>query len=102
MQTKVTKDEVRKEALLALAGQHGVQLNLISPALRDKKVNFDKVIKMVDDMVALLKKEQHGDDDKKELCELQLDKAKDDLKVLETTISDLEKSLADDKKRSQL
>merc|ERR1719230_3138 len=48
-------------------------------------------------MVALLKKEQQDDDDKKEMCEMQLDKAEDDLKVLETTISDLEKSLADGK-----
>jgi chromosome segregation ATPase len=93
----VTQEEVRKEALQALSGQHGVQLDLISLALRGKKVNFDKVIKMVDDMVALLKKEQQDDDDKKEMCEMQLDKAEDDLKVLETTISDLEKSLADGK-----
>jgi len=97
LQTKVTSDEVRKEALQALDGQHGVQLDLISLALRGKKVNFDKVIKMVDDMVALLKKEQQDDDDKKEMCEMQLDKAMDDLKVLETTVSDLEKSLADGK-----
>jgi len=54
-----------------------------------------KVIKMVDDMVALLKKEQQDDDDKKEMCEMQLDKAEDDLKVLETTVADLEKSIAD-------
>merc|ERR550514_2157896 len=97
LQTKVTNNEVRKEALQALSGHHGVQLDLISLALRGKKVNFDKVIKMVDDMVALLKKEQQDDDDKKEMCEMQLDKAEDDLKVLETTISDLEKSLADGK-----
>jgi DNA repair exonuclease SbcCD ATPase subunit len=97
LQTKVTSEEVRKEALQALSGHHGVQLDLISLALRGKKVNFDKVIKMVDDMVALLKKEQQDDDDKKEMCEMQLDKAEDDLKVLETTISDLEKSLADGK-----
>jgi len=97
LQTKVTSEEVRKEALQALSGQHGVQLDLISLALRGKKVNFDKVIKMVDDMVALLKKEQQDDDDKKEMCEMQLDKAEDDLKVLETTMSDLEKSLADGK-----
>merc|ERR1719460_1215400 len=97
LQTKVTSEEVRKEALQALSGQHGVQLDLISLALRGKKVNFDKVIKMVDDMVALLKKEQQDDDDKKEMCEMQLDKAEDDLKVLETTIADLEKSLADGK-----
>jgi chromosome segregation ATPase len=56
-----------------------------------------KVIKMVDDMVALLKKEQQDDDDKKEMCEMQLDKAEDDLKVLETTVADLEKSIADGK-----
>jgi hypothetical protein len=97
LQTQVTSAEVRKEALQALAGQHGVQLDLISLALRGKKVSFDKVIKMVDDMIALLKKEQQDDDDKKEMCEMQLDKAEDDLKVLETTISDLEKSLADGK-----
>ena len=73
-----------------------------------KKVSFDKVIKMIDDMVdkvikmihdmvALLKKEQYDDDDKKEVCEKQLDKAEDDLKVLETSIVDLEKSIEDSK-----
>jgi len=97
LQTRVTSEEVRKEALQALSGVHGVQLDLISLSLRGKKVNFDKVLKMVDDMVVLLKKEQQDDDDKKEMCEMQLDKAEDDLKVLETTISDLEKSLADGK-----
>jgi len=71
------------------------QLDLISMAILGKNVNFDKVIKMVDDMVALLKKEQQDDDDKKEMCEMQLDKAEDDLKVLETTVADLEKSIAD-------
>merc|ERR1719157_517388 len=73
------------------------RLDVIMLALRGKKVNFDKVIKMVDDMVALLKKEQQDDDDKKEMCEMQLDKAEDDLKVLETTMADLEKSIADGK-----
>jgi len=97
LQTKVTNAEVRKEALQALSGHNGVQLDLISLALRGKKVNFDKVIKMIDDMKALLKKEQQDDDDKKEMCEMQLDKAEDDLKVLEGAISDLEKSLADGK-----
>merc|ERR1740115_365731 len=75
LQTKVTSEEVRKQALEALSGQHSVGLDLISLSLRGKKVNFDKVIKMVDDMVALLKKEQQDDDDKKEMCEMQLDKA---------------------------
>merc|ERR1740117_1537220 len=56
-----------------------------------------KVIKMVDDMVVLLGKEQVDDEDKKEMCEKQLDKAEDDLKVTETAISDLEKELEDTK-----
>merc|ERR1740125_62863 len=56
-----------------------------------------KVIKMIDDMVALLGKEQTDDADKKEMCEKELDKAEDDLKVTETAISDLEKELEDTK-----
>ena len=68
-----------------------------SYAFRGKKVNFDKVITMVDDMVALLKKEQQDDDDKQEMCEMQLDKPEDDLKVLETTVADLQRSIADGK-----
>jgi hypothetical protein len=43
------------------------------------KVNFDKVIKMVDDMVTLLCKEQVDDDFKKDTCEISIDKAADDM-----------------------
>ena len=39
-------------------------------ALRGKKVSFDKVIKMVDDMVTLFYKEQVDDDSKKDMCEI--------------------------------
>merc|ERR1719265_264184 len=97
LQTAVSSSEVRKQAIQALAGHNDVKIDLIALAIRGKKVSFDKVIKMIDDMVVLLKQEQQDDDDKKEMCEMQLDKAEDDLKVLETTISDLEKSLADGK-----
>jgi len=97
LQTRVSSSEVRKLALSALSGHKDVKLDLISMALRGKKFSFDKVIKMIDDMAVLLKKEQQDDNDKKEMCEMQLDKAEDDLKVLETTISDLEKSMADGK-----
>ena len=47
-----------------------------------------------------IQKEHQDDEDKKEMCEMQLDKAKDDLKVLETTVADLEKSIADGKEES--
>jgi len=80
-----------------LSGHKDVKIDLIALAIRGKKVSFDKVLKMIDDMVVLLKQEQTDDDDKKEMCEMQLDKAEDDLKVIETTIADLEKSIADGK-----
>merc|ERR550514_1998123 len=84
-------------AVSALADAKDYRLDLISLAIKGKKVSMDKVIKMIDDMVVLLKKEQQDDDDKKEMCEKQLDKAEDDLKVLETTVSDLEKEIEDSK-----
>merc|ERR1719506_2142634 len=99
LQIQVTNKQVRGLALAALRapGHVDYRLDLISLALKGKKVSMDKVIKMIDDMVVLLKKEQGDDDDKKEMCEKQLDKAEDDLKVTETTISDLEKEIDDTK-----
>jgi len=64
-------------------------------ALRSRKVDMTKVIKMIDDMVALLGKEQVDDDDKKAYCEAEFDKADDKKKELEQSIDDLEKALAD-------
>merc|ERR1719401_1232974 len=48
---------------------------------------------MIDDMVALLKKEQAVDDEKKAYCESELDKAEDELKVLDQTATDLKKAI---------
>merc|ERR1712203_663756 len=92
LQMKVSNKDLKRQALAALSNQKDFRLDLISLAIRGQKVSFDKVIKMIDEMVALLKKEQGDDNDKKEVCEKQIDKAEDDLKILETTISDLEKS----------
>merc|ERR1719284_540328 len=97
LQMKVTTAQTRKAAIAALSSHKGYHLDLISMALRGKKVSFAKVIAMIDDMVALLGKEQADDDSKKEMCEMQIDKAEDDMKVLDTSISDLEKSIAEGK-----
>jgi hypothetical protein len=97
LQMKVTSAQTRKAAIAALSSHKGYHVDLISMALRGKKVSFDKVIKMVDDMVALLGKEQADDDSKKEMCEMQIDKAEDDTKTLDVTIQDLEKSIEDSK-----
>merc|ERR1719284_433689 len=97
--TQAASNQMRKQALAALnRGNHkDFHLDLIAMALRGKKFSFDKVIAMVDEMVALLAKEQADDDSKKEMCEMQLDKAEDDMKTLDVTISDLEKSIEDSK-----
>jgi len=64
-------------------------------ALTGKKVDFSKVIKMIDDMVAIMAKEQTDDDNKKEYCEGQIDFAEDKAKELQHKISDLETEIAD-------
>jgi len=98
LQLQVSEKEVRAQALTALkTGAPDYRVDLISLAIKGKKVSMTKVIKMIDDMVTLLGKEQVDDEDKKEMCERELDKAEDDLKVTETAISDLEKELEDTK-----
>merc|ERR1719262_1352425 len=72
-------------------------LNLITLALRGKKVDFSKVIKMIDDMVILLGKEQEDDDAKKAYCLKEFDLSDDKKKALERSISNLEKTLEEDK-----
>merc|ERR1719158_2434223 len=71
------------------------ELDFISLALRGKKIGFEKVIGMIDDLVAELKKEQQDDDDKKEYCAAEFDKSDDKKKVLEKGVSDLEAAIVD-------
>jgi chromosome segregation ATPase len=101
LQMQVSSKQMREQAsaILSASTSKDYRMDLIALSLKGKKVNFDKVMGMIDDMVELLKKEQGDDDDKKEMCEMQLDKAEDDLKVLETTIADLEKSLEESKEQ---
>merc|ERR1712085_80123 len=60
-----------------------------------RKVGFDKIVKLIDDLVATLKKEQNDDDDKKEYCNTQFDQADDKKKGLERSISDLATVIAE-------
>merc|ERR1719160_606983 len=68
-------------------------LDLLAMALSGRGVDFSKVIKMIDDMVALLKTEQIDDDSKKEYCEMQLDQAEDKAKELQGKVDDLTTSI---------
>merc|ERR1719375_3089482 len=104
MQLKTNSRSMKLRALAALqeAGQGNkgdYRLNLISLALKGKKVSFDKVLKMIDDMIALLGQEQRDDDDKKEYCEKLIDQTEDDVKQLELEVSDLGKAIADYKEQ---
>merc|ERR1719478_1499567 len=98
LQVTATGKAVKARALAELTkGTGDFRLNLIALALKGKKVSFDKVITMIDDMVALLKKEQVDDDNKKEYCEAQIDQTEDKVKELELSVSDLAKAISDAK-----
>jgi septal ring factor EnvC (AmiA/AmiB activator) len=100
LQIQVTQKEVRAQATKILASVHrtgDLDMEFITMALKGKKVSFDKVIKMIEDMVALLGKEQVEDDNKKVYCENEFDKADDKKKELEISISDMEKAIDETK-----
>merc|ERR1719263_566413 len=101
LQLSLRTAEMKKRALLMIreaeknvkpAHRH---LDFIALALNGKKIGLDKVIKMCDDLVATLTKEQEDDDAKKAYCEKQLDVAEDNKKVLEQAISDATKPIED-------
>merc|ERR1719482_1368714 len=73
------------------------QLDFIALAIQGKKIGFDKVIGMIDEMVATLKTEQQDDDHKKEYCAKQFDLADDKKKGLERSKADLETVIEDTK-----
>jgi len=70
-----------------------VNVDVILMALQGKKGGFEKVIELVDKMVASLKKEQEDDDQKKAFCEAEIDKTEDENKELANKINTLETRL---------
>jgi len=98
LQLTSSNQAVKARAIVALQQSKGdFRINLIALAIKGKKVSFDKVLVMIDNMSALLKKEQNDDNDKKEYCEKQIDSTEDKVKTLELAVSDLAKAIADGK-----
>merc|ERR1719162_19796 len=98
LQLAASGHAVKARALAVIGNSKGdFRLNLIALALKGKKVSFDKVLTMIDDMTALLKREQVDDNDKKAYCEQLIDETEDKVKELELTVSDLSKAVADAK-----
>jgi len=96
LQVTESAQDLRKQALLAVkqAGNNRAQLgaqpqlDLIALALRGKSLGFEKVIGMIDEMVANLKKEQADDEAKKEYCDKEFDTSEDKKKELDLKVSD--------------
>merc|ERR1712079_834392 len=102
MQIQVSANATRKRVLTLLKKfmrekpVHD-RIGFIALALEGKKIGFDKVIKMIDDMIATLKIEQADDDAKKDYCAKEFDAADDKKKGLERAYADLETAIANAK-----
>jgi len=94
LQVTESAQSVRKQALLAITEAANVrrqsqpQLDLIALALKGRSQGFEKVIGMIDEMVANLKKEQADDEAKKEYCDKEFDTSEDKKKELDLKVSD--------------
>lgn len=100
LQMKIGIASQRSHALAKIAeakskaGKSSPSLDFIALALQGKKVNFGKVITMIDNMVVTLQNEQADDNNKKEYCAKQFDFADDKKKGLERSVADLENEMA--------
>merc|ERR1711871_123989 len=100
VQVAVTSTSMKASAMSLLRKARQVatfdrsRLDFISLAIQGKKGGFEKVIQMIDDMVATLKKEQEDDDKKKDYCAEELDTSDDKKKELEHALGDLETAIA--------
>jgi len=103
MQMQVSSESMRTQALTILAAAKSdkkgdrQRIDYIMLAIRGKKFGFEKVLKMIDNMVDLLGTEQQDDADKKEYCEMQLDTADDKKKGLERAEGKLVDAIAQSK-----
>merc|ERR1740117_2651721 len=97
MQVQVSSQAMRSRALLMIktVSDRRPALDFIALALHGKKIGFGEIIKMIDDLIAELKKEQQDDDNKKVYCDEQFDLSDDKKKVLEKTIADLETAITE-------
>jgi len=68
-------------------------VDFLEVALRGGTAGFEKIIKLIDELVAQLHKEQTEDDAKKDYCDNEFDKPEDMVNVLANEASDLETAL---------
>merc|ERR1719263_1200212 len=84
--------------LMAGDRKHKVNLKMMLLALKQKAHlhgGFDEVVKMVDNMVATLKKEQADDDAKKDFCVAEINTAEGEEKALAGEVADIDTDIAE-------
>mmetsp|Transcript_38672 Transcript_38672/g.71814 ORF Transcript_38672/g.71814 Transcript_38672/m.71814 type:complete len:691 (-) Transcript_38672:92-2164(-) len=96
MQVQTTTKTVRQRALQSLSAlkSNDPSFDFIQMALHGGQMGFEKIIKMIDGLMAELKKDQTDDDAKKGYCEDQFDISEDKKKGLEQDMSDLDAQIS--------
>jgi len=67
----------------------------LNSKLKGKTTNFAEVIKMIDEMVVILGKQQKDDEKHKEWCEDEFDKNEDEIKAVKTKLGEADAALAE-------
>jgi len=99
LQTTSSAMRARAKALVAQVrskitpaqGRH--RLDFIEMAISGKKMGFEKIITLIDGVIAELKKEDIEDQRKKDYCDQEYDLTEDKKKVLTQKVKDLETSI---------
>merc|ERR1719379_135507 len=86
-----------QQAQASASATTSVDLRLVQLALKGKKVGFEKIVTMMDNMVTLLGKEQKEDETQKEYCEAEFEKSDDEEKELDRKIKGLETEISEGK-----
>jgi septal ring factor EnvC (AmiA/AmiB activator) len=97
MEVEQSSKSTRMRALAIINQARRPGFDFIAMALQSKKIGFEKIIQMIDELVATLKQEQQDDNDKKQYCADEFDKSDDKKKQLERSVADLETAIADSK-----
>merc|ERR1719161_976147 len=74
-------------AMMRKGAPHKAQLELLELSLKAKKVDFSKVLAMIDGMEKVLKEEQSDDDSTKAFCDKDLEKSAEEKKDTEEAIA---------------
>merc|ERR1719478_139312 len=74
-------------AAISKGAPHRAQLELLEFSLKAKKVDFSKVLAMIDGMEAVLKEEQKDDDTQKAFCDSDIEKSEASKKDTEEAVA---------------